>query len=223
MKNKIIIFLALIIILGVIFRKQLSSWFLRKESEGFTKDEAEMVVLSNVDMLEGVTLIDGSVYTESFYEQYRTTAESLANGQLYAMDNNWTDVYSLLAPLVCLTGAELLCVYRAFGSKVYQQSFGSDMNLNLFQWYGKETCTTGWLGGCQDAVFVFSDEEIEDCNNYGCSSWWSQCYGAYAVGTIWYKAGLDVSAFTDVCWTEQEAVEGFDNPDYPNGYGFCGG
>jgi len=194
MKNKIIIVLVVLLILAFIFRKDLARIFSTVDNN-LTEQEVEQNVNDTVEELENIELIDGSVYNESYYADNLTFFEGIANAQYNQLNSNNPDETALFNQLIGLTGAELLGVYKAFGSRVWIPFFGSTINANLFEWYSFQLYSQGIF-----TSMVYYDEDV--C---GCDSWWAQCYEAEFMGAIWYKSGLNTNIFADAPHYEDEA------------------
>jgi len=187
MKNKLIGLILILAILAFVFRKQIAQFILNVNG---ANQKTKAQVLANVDALvEQTVTLDDSVYTEQFYAEFEQEAIQIADAQFSNLNSAFQTETALMTPLLDLSGAELLCVYRAFGSKVYDPYFGSAMNLNLFEWYSY-VLTDGGLFSGGDGV-VFWDDEVE-----GCEGWSDLCYEAEFMGRIWLKSGLNVSMFT---------------------------
>jgi hypothetical protein len=189
MKNKIILGLVVLIILAVIFRKDLGRIFGDNERKDLTEDQVEDNVDDTVIQLSNITLIDGSVYNESYYVENQTFFEGIANAQYNQLNSTNPDENALFNQVMNLTGAELLGVYKAYGSKVWVPAlFGSSINANLLEWYSFQL---------NDGFIPFDSAVYYDDTVFGCEGYFDQCYEATFMGAIWYKSGLNTNIWTD--------------------------
>ena len=187
MKNKLIGIVLLLAILAFVFRKQIAQWMLNVNG---ANQKTKSQVLANIEtIVDSAVTTDETVYSDEFYISFEAQATQIADAQFSNLNSAFQTETALMTPLMELTGAQLLCVYKAFGSKVYAPYFGSSMNLNLFEWYSYVLTDSGWFGGGDG--MVFHDDSIE-----GCTSWFDSCYEGEFMGRIWLKSGLNVSLFT---------------------------
>lgn len=192
MKNKIIIAFLLLAVLCFVFRKTLARWISGVANpDNTTKGQVLQVVTNNLAPFINVpSPIDGETYSEAFYLSFENDAIEIAQNLYNSMNATFTDESSMFSSTANLTSAELLCVYRAFGSKAYIPFFGNPINMNLFQWYAYVLSDDGVLMGGSGVVY-YGDETAPHCD-----SWGDQCMEAFYNAMIWQKSGLDINPLT---------------------------
>ena len=197
MKNKVIIGLLLFLVLCWLFRKNIARWISNIGNPDNTKKKVLQLVDDQVLELSNVTLIDGTVYTESFYEIYQTTAQSIAQSQYNNLNSNNVDETSLFSQVVNLQANQLVAVYKAFGSRQWISEFPlvPTIHANLFEWYSYQLC--------DNFLCSFETDFLYNPTVIGCDNsveTWSYCYEGTFMGAIWYKSGLDTSIFCDLTY-----------------------
>ena len=196
MKNKVIIGLVLFLVICFGFRKNIARWISSIGNPDNTKKKVLQLVNDQVTSLENVTLLDGSVYSESFYEVYQTTAQSIAQAQYNNLNSNNVDEDSLFSQVVNLQGNQLVAVYKAFGSRqwISQVPLAPTIHANLFEWYSYQLC--------DNFLCSFETGNLVNETVIGCDSWADSiyCYEGTFMGAIWYKSLLPTNIFTDLTY-----------------------
>ena len=192
MKNKIIIAFLVVAVLCFFFRKTIAGWIKNTiNPDNTTKGQVLTVVANNLaPFIDVPSPIDGAVYNEEFYLSFENQAIEIAQIQYNSMNAVLTDETAMFASTANLNSAELLCVYRAFGSKSYVPFIGDPINMNLFQWYALVLTDNGiFLGGSE--TIYYGDETAPHCDSYG-----DQCREAFYNAMIWQKSGLNINPLT---------------------------
>lgn len=192
MKNKVILILAVVIVLAFVFRKTLARWISNVVNpDDQTKQQVLVGIENNLTpFIDVPSPIDGAIYNEAFYESFETQALEIAQTLYTSMNMTFTDETAIFANTINLNSAQLLCVYRAYGSKAYAPVFGSPINMNLFSWFSFVLSDNGLLMGGSGIVY-YGEETAPHCDSY-----WDNCMEAFYNAMIWQKSGLNINGLT---------------------------
>ena len=180
MKNKAILILVVVIVLAFVFRKTLARWVSNVVNpDNLTKEEVLDGVENNLTpFIDVPSPVDGAIYNEAFYESFETEALEIAQILYTSMNMVFTDETAMFSNTVNLNSAQLLCVYRAFGSKAYDPFVGFVLTDD------------GILMGGSGVVYYGEETEPHCC----CYS--SNCMEAFYNAMIWQKSGLEINGLT---------------------------